>query len=59
MTRRTNTPTNTPRRTSSSFEEREWLNGGTEGHDGAWRSSVARLLWEQEVPGSNPGAPTR
>jgi hypothetical protein len=24
---------------------------------GAWRSSVARLLWEQEVPGSNPGAP--
>ncbi len=26
---------------------------------GAWRSSVARLLWEQEVPGSNPGAPTR
>ncbi len=26
--------------------------------DGAWRSPVARLLWEQEVPGSNPGAPT-
>ena len=26
--------------------------------NGAWRSSVARLLWEQEVPGSNPGAPT-
>src|SRR5215208_1630853 len=25
---------------------------------GAWRSLVARLLWEQEVPGSNPGAPT-
>ena len=24
---------------------------------GAWRSPVARLLWEQEVPGSNPGAP--
>ena len=23
-----------------------------------WRSPVARLLWEQEVPGSNPGAPT-
>jgi hypothetical protein len=22
-----------------------------------WRSPVARLLWEQEVPGSNPGAP--
>jgi hypothetical protein len=26
---------------------------------GAWRSPVARLLWEQEVPGSNPGAPIR
>src|SRR4051794_8032453 len=26
-------------------------------HHGAWRSLVARLLWEQEVPGSNPGAP--
>src|SRR5918912_2687885 len=26
---------------------------------GSWRSLVARLLWEQEVPGSNPGAPTR
>ncbi|SUZ99290.1 uncharacterized protein METZ01_LOCUS52144 [marine metagenome] len=25
---------------------------------GAWRSLVSRLLWEQEVPGSNPGAPT-
>ena len=24
---------------------------------GAWRSSVARLLWEQEVAGSNPAAP--
>ena len=24
---------------------------------GAWRSSVARLVWDQEVPGSNPGAP--
>ena len=24
---------------------------------GVWRSPVARLLWEQEVPGSNPGAP--
>ena len=26
--------------------------------DGAWRSLVARLLWEQEVPSSNLGAPT-
>jgi hypothetical protein len=24
---------------------------------GAWRSLVARVLWEHEVPGSNPGAP--
>jgi hypothetical protein len=29
------------------------------GFYGVWRSPVARLLWEQEVPGSNPGAPTR
>ncbi len=27
------------------------------GHIGAWRSPVAHLLWEQGVPGSNPGAP--
>ena len=25
--------------------------------DGTWRSLVARLLWEQEAPGSNPGVP--
>ena len=25
---------------------------------GAWRSPVARPLWERKVPGSNPGAPT-
>ena len=28
------------------------------GLHGEWRSSAARLLWEQEVPGSNPGSPT-
>ena len=27
--------------------------------DGVWRSLVARLLWEQEVGGSNPLTPTR
>ena len=27
--------------------------------DGEWRSLVARLLWEQEVAGSNPVSPTR
>ena len=27
------------------------------GSVGAWRSLVARLLWEQEVGGSNPLAP--
>ena len=26
---------------------------------GAWRSLVARLLWEQDVAGSNPVSPTR
>ncbi len=25
---------------------------------GMWRSLAARLLWEQEAPGSNPGIPT-
>ena len=29
------------------------------GRVGAWRSLVARGLWVAEVPGSNPGAPTR
>ena len=31
----------------------------TRGATGAWRSLAARLLWEQEVAGSNPAAPTR
>ncbi len=26
--------------------------------DGAWRSLVARIVRDDEVPGSNPGAPT-
>jgi hypothetical protein len=26
---------------------------------GAWRSPVARMLWEHDVAGSNPAAPTR
>ena len=26
--------------------------------DGAWRRLVARVLWEHEVAGSNPAAPT-
>ena len=32
--------------------------GAADSFVGAWRSLVARLLWEQEAPGSNPGAPT-
>ena len=45
-----------------------WLSAGmAQGQDavaitgdvGAWRSLVARLPWAQEVPGSNPGAPTK
>ena len=36
----------------------KWLHCGEKDPYGAWRSPVARLLWEQEVPGSNPGAPT-
>lgn len=27
-------------------------------HDGVWRSLVARFVWDEEVPGSNPGTPT-
>jgi hypothetical protein len=29
------------------------------GSDGAWRSLVAHLLWEQRVLSSNLGAPTK
>ena len=25
---------------------------------GAWRSLVARFVWDEEAPGSNPGSPT-
>ena len=32
--------------------------GSSSGASGMWRSLVARLLWEQEAPGSNPGIPT-
>ena len=45
----------------------EWLDGrsnrrraarcDTALRNGAWRSLAARVLWEHEVPGSNPGAP--
>ncbi len=28
-------------------------------YNGAWRSLVAHLLWEQGVGGSNPSAPTK
>ena len=34
------------------------LDGSIRPSDGAWRSPVARLLWEQVVGGSNPSAPT-
>ena len=37
--------------------EEAWQNGDMFPF-GAWRSLVARLPWAQEVPGSNPGAPT-
>ena len=40
-------------------EQGEGSRQGTKYNFGAWRSPVAHLLWEQGVPGSNPGAPTR
>ena len=54
----TNTETRTPAEMAGVPNSNQWLNGGKKDPYGAWRSSVARLLWEQEVPGSNPGAPT-
>ena len=50
------------------MDRRDRLSGDTRGKnqsvtprkasDGAWRSPVAHLLWEQGVPSSNLGAPT-
>src|SRR6185436_6700968 len=33
------------------------LNVSTSSKHGVWRSPVARLVWDQEVAGSNPAAP--
>jgi hypothetical protein len=45
-----------------SFGPRPWPKLGTLTSDtqfnGMWRSLAARLLWEQEVRGSNPRIPT-
>ncbi len=57
MNRQTNSVTNTVKSISSGFDGRKPFVYRENEHHGAWRSSVARLLWEQEVPGSNPGAP--
>ena len=54
----TYTVTYTPSGEAGSPKPVTWLHCGKKDPYGAWRSPVARLLWEQEVPGSNPGAPT-
>ena len=57
MNRRTNTGTNTPVRTSSGFEAREWLNGATKHLRALSSVGLERLPYKQEVAGSNPAAP--
>jgi hypothetical protein len=38
---------------------KEYQDEDTKVGRGAWRSPVARRLWEPKVPGSNPGAPIK
>lgn len=46
-------------RQARAFQRRYWRGWRTGSiASGAWRSPVARLLWEQEVAGSNPVAPS-
>ena len=45
--KRTNTQAHAPDWSSSSFEVAKWLNRAKSDPYGAWRSPVARLLWEQ------------